>query len=201
MVRFWNPQSAKIGAQNPASQNRRYELTVGDVMHVSARRCSSTPPIAWRPILPGIRGSSPSGMNMFSSPCHSEMLWWQPFAETPMNGFGMKHANASISRPTWRQICRYVVSRSAVSSALSNYEVQLELARRVLVVALDHVQAHRLAVLHHLVDDRLELGELVDVVAVRLRLALDRRRAVGVHLEPHHLGLGARPQVQARSPR
>ena len=36
-----------------------------------------------------------------------------------MNGFGMKHANAFISRPTWRQICRYVVSRSAVSSALS----------------------------------------------------------------------------------
>ena len=36
-----------------------------------------------------------------------------------MNGLGMKHANASISRPTWRQICRYVVSRSAVSSALS----------------------------------------------------------------------------------
>ena len=75
VVRFWNPQSAKIGAQNPASQNRRYELTVGDVMQVSARRCSRTPPIAWRPILPGTRGSSPSGMNMFSSPCHSEMLW------------------------------------------------------------------------------------------------------------------------------
>ena len=57
---------------------------------------------------------------MFSSPCHSEMLWWQPFADTPMNGFGMKHANASISRPTWRQICRYVVRRSAVNSARSN---------------------------------------------------------------------------------
>ena len=36
-------------------------------------------------------------------------------------------------------------------------EVQLDLARRVLVVALDHVEAHRLAVLDHLVDDRLEL--------------------------------------------
>ncbi len=74
--------------------------------------------------------------------------------------------------------------------------VQLELARGVLVIALDHVQAHRPAVLHHLVDQRLELGELVDVVAVRLGLALDRRRAVRVELEPHHLWLGAHPQVQ-----
>jgi hypothetical protein len=56
--------------------------------------------------LAGTCGLSPSGMNMFSSPCHREMLWWHPFAETPMNGFGMKHANAPISRPTWRQICR-----------------------------------------------------------------------------------------------
>src|SRR5919205_265059 len=50
-------------------------------------------------------------------------------------------------------------------------EVQLDLAGRVLVVALDHVEAELLAVLDHLVDDRLELGELVDVVAVRLRQA------------------------------
>ena len=64
------------------------------------------------------------------------------------------------------------------------------------MVALDHVQAHRLAVLNHLVDQRLQLGELVDVVAVRLGLALDRRRAVRVELEPHHLRLGAHPQVQ-----
>ena len=32
VVRFWKPQSAKTGAQNPASQNRRYEFTVGAVM-------------------------------------------------------------------------------------------------------------------------------------------------------------------------
>ena len=64
------------------------------------------PPIAHSPIWPGICGSSPSGMNLFSSPSHSEMLWWQPFADTPMNGFGMKHANAPSSRPTCRQIWR-----------------------------------------------------------------------------------------------
>ncbi len=60
--------------------------------------------MAHRPICPGICGSSPSGANRFSSPSHSEMLWWQPFAETPMKGFGMKHAKAPSSRPTWRQI-------------------------------------------------------------------------------------------------
>ncbi len=75
-------------------------------------------------------------------------------------------------------------------------EVQLELAGRVLVVALDHVEVHRLAVLHDLVDQRLQLGELIDVVAVRLRLALDGGLAVGVDLQPHHLGLGAGSKVQ-----
>ena len=39
--------------------------------------------------------------------------------------------------------------------------------------------------------------ELVDVVAVGLRQALDRRRAVVVQLEPHHLGLEAGAQVHA----
>src|SRR5690349_1656509 len=47
-------------------------------------------------------------------------------------------------------------------------EVQLDLPGRILVVPLNHVEAERLAVLDHLVDDRLELRELVDVVAVRL---------------------------------
>ena len=47
-----------------------------------------------------------SGMNAFSSPFHREMLWWQPFAETPMKGLGMKHGNAPSSRPTCLQIWR-----------------------------------------------------------------------------------------------
>jgi len=79
---------------------------VGAVMQVSAPRCSRMPPIAFSPSLLGSRGLSVSGRNMFSSPCHSEMLWWQPFADTPMNGLGMKHGNAPSSRPTCRQICR-----------------------------------------------------------------------------------------------
>ncbi len=61
------------------------------------------PPIAQRPIWLGFCLSFPRGMNAFRSPRQSEMLWWQPLAETPMNGFGMKHGNALSSRPTWRQ--------------------------------------------------------------------------------------------------
>ncbi len=76
-------------------------------------------------------------------------------------------------------------------------EVQLDLTGSVLVVALDHVQAHRLAVLDHLVDDRLELGELVDVVAVRLRHACDVGRAVLLQLQPHHLRLGSGAEMEA----
>ena len=62
------------------------------------------PPIAYRPIWLGLWASSVSGRKAFSSPFHSEMLWWQPFAETPMNGFGMKHGKAPSSRPTALQI-------------------------------------------------------------------------------------------------
>ena len=62
--------------------------------------------MAWSPILLGIRASSPSGMNMLTSPCHSEMLWWQPLADTPMKGLGMKHGNRPNSRPTWRHTWR-----------------------------------------------------------------------------------------------
>src|SRR5215475_7432107 len=91
VVRFWKPQSANTGAQKPVSHSRRYELTVEAVTAVSAERCSRMPPIDWMPILLGSRGSSESGMNRFSSPFQSEMLVWQPLADTPTNGFGMKH--------------------------------------------------------------------------------------------------------------
>ena len=47
-------------------------------------------------------------------------------------------------------------------------EVELELAGRVLVVALDHVEAHLAAVVDHPHGDRPQALELVDVVAVGL---------------------------------
>ena len=58
-------------------------------------------------------------MKTFSSPRQMEMLWWQPFAETPMNGFGMKHGKAPSSRPTCLQIWRKVERLSAARSARS----------------------------------------------------------------------------------
>ena len=117
-------------------------------------------------------------MNTFSSPRQSEMLWWQPLAETPMNGFGMKQGKASELAADL--LADLAVCREVVGGLLGavEAEVQLQLPGRVLVVALDHVEPHRLPVLDHLVDDRLKLRELVDVVAVRLRHALDGRRAV-----------------------
>ena len=125
------------------------------------------------------------------------MLWWQPFADTPMNGLGMKHGNTLSSRPT---CFADLAERGQVVGGLLGpveVEVELDLAGRVLVVALDHVQPHRAPVLDHLVDDRLELRELVDVVAVGLGDALDVGRPVLLHLQPHHLGLGAGAEVEA----
>ena len=82
-------------------------MTVEAVTAVSAPRCSRMPPIAHLPICAACRGSCPPpASNTFSSPFQSEMLWWQPLAETPMNGFGMKHGKAPISRPTWLQTWR-----------------------------------------------------------------------------------------------
>ena len=65
-------------------------------------------------------------------------------------------------------------------------EVELELARRVLVVAVGRRDAELLAVLDDVEDDLAQLLELVDVVAPRLRQALD---AVVRPAHPHHLRL------------
>ncbi len=57
------------------------------------------------------------------------------------------------------------------------------------MVAVAHVEPHRVAVRDHVEDHGAKLLELVDVVAVRLRHALGRTIAVLVQLQPHHLGL------------
>ena len=114
-----------------------------------------------------------------------------------MNGLGMKHGEGA-ELPA-HLTADLAVGGEAVGGLVGvvEHEVQLELARCVLVVALDHVEVHGASVLHDLVDQRLQLAELVDVVAVRLGLALDGRLAVGVDLQPHHLGLGTRAKVQS----
>ena len=90
------------------------------------------------------------------------------------------------------------VRGEAVSGAqrVVEHEVELELTRRVLVVALNHVEAHRPRILDGPQVHGTQALELVDVVAVRIR-----ESAVGLAvrsaLEPHHLRLGAVTQVQA----
>ena len=51
-------------------------------------------------------GSLPSAFVSFLPPRHSEMLWWQPLAETPMKGLHMKQAMMPNSRATCAQIWR-----------------------------------------------------------------------------------------------
>src|SRR5665811_310416 len=113
------------------------------------------------------------------------MLWWQPLADTPMKGLHMKQAMMPNSRATCAQIWRQVVE----------HPVQLKLTGRVLVVALDHVEAHLAGILHDLHVDRAQALELVDVVAIRIGVAAIRL-AVLILLQPHHLGLGAHAQLQ-----
>src|SRR5581483_3963652 len=74
-------------------------------------------------------------------------------------------------------------------------EVELELAGRILVVALDHVETHLAAIINDAEIDRTQALELIDVIAIRVGVAAGRL-AVSALLEPHHLGLGAVPQLE-----
>src|SRR5689334_8219137 len=75
-------------------------------------------------------------------------------------------------------------------------EVQLELPGRVLMVAVAHVETELLAVLDDVEEDRTELLELMDVVAVRLRQAFGHLAVLRL-LEPHRLGLDADQELVA----
>ena len=140
-------------------------------------------------------GPSGSWKTLLPSSSTSVKWWWCPLADTPVNGLGMNVGSRSCLRPDGRAdlpVRRDVVRRPdrAVEA-----EVQLELAGRVLVVAVAHVQAERLPVLDDVEEDRTELLELVDVVAVGLRDAL-RHLALARLAQPHHLGLDADEEVQ-----
>ena len=173
---------------------------MGAVMQVSASRCASIPPMACSPSL--------LGHPRVVAVRQEHVLVALPERDVVVAAVG-RHPHERLGHEA-REDAEFPADLPAdlpvggepVGGALGPVEppVQLELAGRVLVVTLDHVQAHRLPVLHDLVDDRLELGELVDVVAVRLGLAVHRRRAVRLDLEPHHLRLGADPQVQPGLP-
>ena len=74
-------------------------------------------------------------------------------------------------------------------------EIELELAGRILVIALDHVEAHLAAIVDDAEIDRTQALELIDVIAIRIGIAAGRL-AVLVLLEPHHLGLGTVPELE-----
>ena len=83
-----------------------------------------------------------------------------------------------------------------VAQHVIEHPVQFQLAGRILVVALDHVEAHLTGVFDHLHGDRAQRLELVDVVAIGLGIAVFRL-AVLVEFQPHHLRLGADAQAAA----
>ena len=156
------------------------------------------PPIAQRPIWLGSRWSSVSR--------HERVLVAAPERDVVVAAVG-RDAHERLRHEARERVelapdlaADLPEGGEVVGGALGavEVEVELDLAGRVLVVALDHVEPERLAVLDHLVDDRLQLAELVDVVAVRLRDAADVGRAVFLQVEPHHLGLGAGAKVEPR---
>ena len=123
------------------------------------------------------------------------MLWWQP---------GRRHAHERLRHEAGDEVvlARDLGADLAVrgepvrgAQRVVEGEVELELSRRVLVVALDHVETHRPGVLDHPQVDEAQALELVDVVAVGVGEPAVRL-AVGAALEPHHLRLGAVAQVQ-----
>ena len=62
------------------------------------------------------------------------------------------------------------------------------------MIALDHIQAHRMAVLDYPHKNRPQGFELVDVIAVRIR-ETTVRLSIGSAFKPHHLRLCPDPQV------
>ena len=83
----------------------------------------------------------------------------------------------------------------ARSQSVVEGEVELQLPRRILVIALNHVEPHGLGVFDGLHEGRAQLLELIDVVAIRLGDATVRP-AILAAFQPHHLGLGTVAQVQ-----
>ena len=134
---------------------------MGATTAVIPRACARIPPIAQRPT--SFRLRPPSLAKAGSSPRQRLTWWWQPFAMMPGTGFGMKVANTPNSFATCMQICRKVVQPVGRLDAGAEEEVHLDLAG-VLVVGLDHVEPHLLAVAGDALEDRPHLLDVADVV-------------------------------------
>ena len=83
-----------------------------------------------------------------------------------------------------------------IAQHVIEHPVQFELTRRILVVPLDHVEAHLAGIADHLHGHRAQAFELVDVVAIGFGVAR-ARLAVFVEFQPHHFRLGANAQLGA----
>ena len=93
-----------------------------------------------------------------------------------MNGFGMKRRQHVVLAPDGGADLAVGGDVVGGPQRAVEAEVQLELAGRVLVVAVAHVEPERWPVLDDVEQHRTELLELVDVVAVGLRHALGQLR-------------------------
>ena len=129
-------------------------------------------------------------------PRHSETLWWQPLALTA-------HERLAHEAGDDVELARHLSADLAVSGEpvggserVVVGEIELELSGRVLVIALDHVEAHLAAIIDHPHVDRPQALELIDVIAIRVGVAAGRL-TVGALFEPHHLRLGAVTKLEA----
>ncbi len=143
---------------------------------------SAGPLLSWKTLLP--------------SSSMSVKWWWCPLAEHARERLrheGRQQAVLATHRGADLPVGGDVVGRldGAVEA-----EVQLELAGGVLVVAVAHVEAERLAVFHDVEEHRTQFLELVDVVAVGLGHALGLSAVLAL-LEPHHLRLDADQELVA----
>ena len=108
----------------------------------------------------------------------------------------MKQAMRPSSRATWGADLPVGGQPVAGSQGVVKHEVDLELARRVLVVTLNHVETHGLTIRDDPGVDARQFLELVDVVGERLgRPAV--RPAVFAAPEPGHFRFTAMSKVES----
>ena len=128
-------------------------------------------------------------------PVQSEMLCVATVRGDPHEG--LRHEAGDVAHLAADLGADLTISGQAIAGPqrVVEGEVQLQLTRRVLVVALDHVETHGLAVLDDLHEGRAQLLELVDVIAVRLRDAAGRAPVLAT------LGKANNPSRSSLAPR
>ena len=83
-----------------------------------------------------------------------------------------------------------------IAQNVIKHPVQFQLARRILVIALDHIKTHFTGIADHLHRDWAQAFKLVNMIAIRLGITVFWL-AVFVKLQPHHFRLGSDPQAPA----